>query len=372
MKISFARAAIASLTFVSLSANAEVFGKMYKVLCPSAPEGCACRNSASDTSPAVTKFTMYQEVPGATENDEIKNSEHAYIELKTKAGNCFMHRDSLRAVYWPSDICPNTAEFKKLPFLPVKDILKSGSTSNTKIATGKLFPTFYNVAQESMHPGAKTETLYKTGSSTVIAKVSKNFRDALDLEGTGMLTDGRILNVGDQSAGYWKYVILPTGAFGLGIHGHYLYPYRTAAVDFPYLCQKLGRTDCGEVAAIRKKLVGTLLFFPKLVGMPLPNGAKHDGYICAHDIGGAIKNDRVDLFVGPMGGGSPFYAPCQRPNAYSDFGIHTLVPSDWKSWKPAATPGKFERVNQTEYRTSVPKKALEFSVVKDTFCKPLF
>lgn len=356
----------------STSAQGEVFGKTYKVICPNNPNGCACRNAPTDSSPAVASFTMYQGVPGATESDEIKNSTSAYIELKSKNGNCFMHRDSLRAVYWPSDICPNTSEFSKLPFSAISKILKSGSHSAARIPGGKLFPTFYNVAQESMHPGEKIESLYESGSSKLIAKVSKEFRDALDLEGTGVLTDGRVLNVGDQSAGYWKYVILPSGAFGLGIYGYYLFPYRTAAVDFTHLCTLMGRSDCADAAAIRKKLVGTLLYFPKLAGMPLPNGEKHDGYMCAHDIGGAIQKDRIDLFVGPMGGGSPFYAPCQRPNAYTEFGINTLISADWKSWKPAAQSGKFDRVDPYEYRKTVPEKGLEFSIVKDTFCKAQF
>jgi hypothetical protein len=359
------------VAFIPFSAQAEVFGKMYKVLCPNAPQGCGCFNTASESAPVVAKFTMYQGVPGTSEKDEIKESNNAFIELKSKSGNCFMHRDNLRAVYWPSDVCPNTDDFKKLPFAPMKSVLKTGSISNSKVSGGKLYPTFYNLAQESMHPGEKTDVLYKSGSNVVLAKVSKSFHDALDLEGTGLLEDGRVLNVGERSSGFWKYVELPKGSYGLGIHGHYLYPYRVAAVDFPYLCQLLKRDDCADVAAIRKKLVGTLLFFPKLVGMNLPNGAKHDGYICAHDIGGAIKNDRIDLFVGPMGGGSPFYAPCQRPNAYSAHGINTLVSSDWKNWK-TVSPGKFERTDALEYRKTVPEKGLEFSIVKDTFCKPLF
>jgi hypothetical protein len=360
-----------ALALLPVSAQAEVFGKMYKVICPNSPEGCACHNTASENAPAVARFTMYQGVPSATETDEIKDGNNAFIELQTKAGRCFMPRDNLRAVYWPSDICPNTNDFKKLPFAPIKSILRSGTAANGKIAGGKLFPTFYNVAEEATHPGEKTEVLYASNSDTVLAKVSKNFRDALDLEGTGLLNDGRVLNVGERTSGFWKYVTLPKGSYGLGIHGHYLFPYRVAAVDFPYLCKLLKRDDCADVAAIRKKLVGTLLFFPKFVGLTLPNGQKHDGYICAHDIGGAIKNDRIDLFVGTMGGGNPFYAPCQQPNAYNEQGINSLVSSDWKSWKTGSS-GKFERVDPFEYRKTVPQKGLEFSIVKDAFCKPLF
>jgi len=42
----------------------------------------------------------------------------------------------------------------------------------------------------------------------------------------------------------------------------------------------------------------TILFIKETVGLPMPNGARHDGYWYASDVGGAIHKGRIDLFTG--------------------------------------------------------------------------
>jgi 3D (Asp-Asp-Asp) domain-containing protein len=42
----------------------------------------------------------------------------------------------------------------------------------------------------------------------------------------------------------------------------------------------------------------SLLFIKETVGLPLPDGSKHDGYWYASDTGGAIHAGRIDLFTG--------------------------------------------------------------------------
>lgn len=46
----------------------------------------------------------------------------------------------------------------------------------------------------------------------------------------------------------------------------------------------------------------TVLFIAETVGLPLPNGKKHDGYWYASDTGGAIKGKRIDLYTGANSG----------------------------------------------------------------------
>ena len=47
----------------------------------------------------------------------------------------------------------------------------------------------------------------------------------------------------------------------------------------------------------------TILFIKETVGLPMPDGSKHDGYWYASDVGGAIRAGRIDLFTG-QGAGS--------------------------------------------------------------------
>jgi 3D (Asp-Asp-Asp) domain-containing protein len=42
----------------------------------------------------------------------------------------------------------------------------------------------------------------------------------------------------------------------------------------------------------------TVLFIKETVGLPMPDGRRHDGYWYASDVGGAIKGERIDLFTG--------------------------------------------------------------------------
>ena len=58
-----------------------------------------------------------------------------------------------------------------------------------------------------------------------------------------------------------------------------------------------------RTAAVDKTLIPrrTVLFIKETVGLPMPNGEKHDGYWYASDVGGAIKGERIDLYTGHGG-----------------------------------------------------------------------
>jgi len=47
----------------------------------------------------------------------------------------------------------------------------------------------------------------------------------------------------------------------------------------------------------------SILFIKETVGLPMPDGSKHDGYWYASDLGGGIREGRIDLFTG-QGAGS--------------------------------------------------------------------
>jgi 3D (Asp-Asp-Asp) domain-containing protein len=46
----------------------------------------------------------------------------------------------------------------------------------------------------------------------------------------------------------------------------------------------------------------TVLFIKETVGLPMPDGSRHDGFWYASDVGGAIHKGRIDLFTGSGSG----------------------------------------------------------------------
>ena len=147
--------------------------------------------------------------------------------------------------------------------------------------------TYYWVTAEDEFAGAATATLYQP-SCAALATVRPAFAASLDVEGTGRLTDGRLINV-DGACGCPRspcYVVAPTDhPWGTGVQDRALVPYRSIAVDravVPY---------------------GTALWLAELDGVDVPGtppwgGFVHDGCVVAADTGGGIVGQHLDWFVG--------------------------------------------------------------------------
>jgi len=147
------------------------------------------------------------------------------------------------------------------------------------VKTVKLRNTYYLILDESRYaPGTEASILTMSGS--LIAKVSASYKKGLDIEGTGRLRDGRVVNYAGRGADKSVRYLVSKAPFGYGVGGCPLVPFKTIAIDknvVPY---------------------GSTVRIKETVGMVLPDGSKHDGLWKAEDTGGAIKNDRLDFFLG--------------------------------------------------------------------------
>lgn len=131
-------------------------------------------------------------------------------------------------------------------------------------------------------------TIY-SGTCEPIADVSKEFAAALALQGTGLLKDGRVVNVwGHCSCDHSPCFKETESKWGTAGTGRPLQPFRTVAVD-PKVVK-----------------LGSLLYVPILEGRTMPGrspwgGFVHDGCVVADDTGGGIDGNQLDLFVGRKG-----------------------------------------------------------------------
>lgn len=147
--------------------------------------------------------------------------------------------------------------------------------------------TYYWVSEEADHPSGGNEVLYDPDCNS-LATVSADFADALTLEGTGRLSDGRVLN-------YWNSCGCPNSPcffevdedhpWGFGVQNRALQPFRSLAVD----------TDVLEI--------GDWVYVAELDGLMMPGEAPwgafvHDGCVVADDIGGGINGQHIDFFAG--------------------------------------------------------------------------
>lgn len=161
----------------------------------------------------------------------------------------------------------------------------------------KLKITYYYLAREADYAaGPPNETLVDANCKA-IATVSKKFYDALCIEGSGKLKDGRVINYYKSCSCAAKcaygsricYKVLDAKKFpwGMGASQNALVPLRSWAVDK------------GVIP------LGTVLYAPAWDGAPIPKqdglgGFTHDGCFRADDVGGGIKGFHYDFFAGTM------------------------------------------------------------------------
>ena len=140
--------------------------------------------------------------------------------------------------------------------------------------------TWYYLVLESEFAGQPKDDVILNRKGEELARVSQAFRKAVDIEGSGVLDDGRVINFAAVVDRVIRYRVT-THRFGDGVGTCALVPFHSVAVD------------------PRVVPLGTTIRIAETVGMRLPGGVRHNGIWKAVDVGGAIKRDRIDLFVGP-------------------------------------------------------------------------
>lgn len=157
-------------------------------------------------------------------------------------------------------------------------------------ALGSFELTYYWVAYQGDYAGAADTDLFDPDCA-VLATVSADFADAIELEGTGRLVDGRLLNVAGACDCPRSPCFIEADAdhpWGYGTQDRALVPFRSIAVD-PAVIE-----------------YGTGLYLPALDGVAMPGEAPwgdfaHDGCAVAADTGGGIDGMHIDFFVGTRG-----------------------------------------------------------------------
>ncbi len=143
--------------------------------------------------------------------------------------------------------------------------------------------SFYWLAFEEPHRIDPPDTDIYTANGLYIGTYPMSFLDELAMEGSGILSDGRVINYDGRCR--WGlgtcFTLLDAERYpmGKGVQNRSLVPFRSIAVDPRYIP------------------IGDTVYLPELDGVLLPDGTRHDGCLRADDQGGAIKHQKIDFFV---------------------------------------------------------------------------
>ncbi|WP_437897954.1 3D domain-containing protein [Sorangium sp. So ce124] len=157
------------------------------------------------------------------------------------------------------------------------------------LAPGMFRNTYYDFPSEG--GGPKDAVLYDAACAP-LASVARAFHDQVCVQGSGRLASGDTVSFARRGCACAD-VCPRTGQqvcferldprrfpYGRGATGRPITPLRTVAVDSSVIP------------------LGTSLFVPELVGLPLPGGGRHDGCFVAEDRGIKVVGRQIDVFTG--------------------------------------------------------------------------
>lgn len=174
--------------------------------------------------------------------------------------------------------------------IPSNFILRSSKISDAPIL-GRFQLTYYWITSEESWTERTKKTkrnkwIY-TKTCERLTKVNRFYARQLSLEGTGLLIDGRLINVsGPCKCAYSPcfFVVNNRHRWGVGVKYRPLSPFRSVAVDSSIVP------------------IGAILYLSDLDGVRVPGrapwgGFTHDGCVVADDRGGNIVGKQLDLFM---------------------------------------------------------------------------
>ena len=312
-------------------AGEKSFPSIYKVICLKKVQGCPCYKNKSSKKEG---YRLYHAQGIILEKRKLDKKARRY-PIKTRKGKaCWFAKKSLEKASY-SKILHSPYQKIKHNLISLSKLIehKEKKISKPK-AIGRYWPTYYHLALEDFHPGAKVP-VYDINHK-VLTHASKNFLTQVKWQGSGISKTGLRLNLVKKKP--MRFRTYPKNFWGWGAgYDFAVYPYRTVAVNFRGLCQKLlAKRKCKK-----KDVIGALLYIPRIAQakIPMPNQKNtkiiHDGYFCANDTGSPyyIRADRMDIFVGTHRGGNPYLPKARQKNLFIQKGIENLVPSDWRLWK---------------------------------------
>ncbi len=175
--------------------------------------------------------------------------------------------------------------FKGNPEEDIEGSFGAFADTGKKSTAKKVRATIYFIPDEKDYSGAKTSTIYGPGGS-VLAKVSAAFKTELAMQGSGILADGRTVNISSKG----RYFVTPH-KYGVGsTPDSPLVPFRSLAVDVNYWKRNGYNVKNGDKVYIKST-----------DGMKIPGSNQvHNGIWQISDRGAAIKGNRIDMFFGTM------------------------------------------------------------------------
>lgn len=138
---------------------------------------------------------------------------------------------------------------------------------------GQFRITFYWLVEEESYHGKKNCPLY-TSDGKLVGKFTSQFVRDFQTESCALLSDGRVISY-LKKANRCQVVDMPIGA-----NGYTLTELRSVAVD-PTVIP-----------------IGARLYIKDAADIPLGDSMMHDGLFEAHDVGSAIKGNRIDVYLG--------------------------------------------------------------------------